>query len=66
MSGKIKCVLFDFDNTIAGTEKYSWQAHNKSLEKYNVFLDKNHINKYIGHSDTEIFSMIEQDFNIKI
>ena len=65
-SKKIKCVIFDFDNTIAGTEKYSWQAHNKALEKYGICLDSEHINKYLGHPDNEIFSMIEQDYNIKI
>lgn len=65
-SKKIKCVVLDFDNTIAATEQYSWLAHNKSLEKYGVYLNSQYIKKYIGHPDNEIFAMIEQDFNIKI
>ena len=65
-SKKIKCVVLDFDNTIAATEQYSWLAHNKSLEKYGIYLNSQYIKKYIGHPDNEIFAMIEQDFNIKI
>ena len=45
-SKKIKCVVLDFDNTIAATEQYSWLAHNKSLEKYGVYLNSQYIKKY--------------------
>lgn len=59
-------IIFDFDGTIADTEKYSWIAHNKALEKYGVQLTNEDIKRYIGNNDKIIFANIEKDFNIKL
>jgi len=61
-----KVIVFDFDGTIADTEPYSWIAHNKALEKYNIQLTEKDIKKYIGNNDKIIFANIERDFNIKL
>lgn len=59
-------LIFDFDDTIASTEQFSWVAHNKALQSHGVVLTNEYIKKYIGNNDKIIFSMIENDFNIKI
>ena len=61
-----KVIILDFDGTVADTEKYSWIAHNQALKNYGIILSEEHIKKYIGNNDKIIFSMIENDFGIKI
>lgn len=59
-----KVAIFDLDGTIADTESLHWEAYNELLEPYGVTLQKEQIQKYIGHSEVQIYKMIQEDFNI--
>ena len=61
-----EAIIFDFDGTVADTETYSWIAHNKALEQYNIYLTEEDIKRYIGKTDKEIFPQLEKDYNIKL
>lgn len=63
---KSKVVIFDFDNTMASTEKYSWQAYDAILKQYGKQLTAEHINTYIGNPDKVIIPKMEQDFAIEL
>lgn len=57
--------IFGFDGTIANTEEYQWEACNILLAKENVTLKREHIYKYIGHTELKIYEMIKEDFGIE-
>ena len=57
--------IFDFDGTIADTERHHWNAFNELLSCYNITLDKEKINQYIGNSEEMIYKMIKNDFKIE-
>lgn len=59
-----KVAIFDLDGTIADTESLHWEAYNELLKPYGVTLQKEHIQKYIGHSEVQIYKMIQEDFNM--
>lgn len=59
-----KLFIFDFDGTIADTETYQWMAYNECLKDYNVTLNIDDINRYIGHTEYKIYETIKKDFNI--
>lgn len=59
-----KAFIFDLDGTIADTETLHWEAYNALLLDYGVHLDKEHIEKYIGNSESRIYQMIKQDYSI--
>lgn len=58
-----KVVVFDFDNTMASTEKYAWKSYEYVLKEYNIELTDSHIKKYIGNPDDLIISEMEKDFD---
>lgn len=59
-----KMYLFDFDGTLADTETLHWKAYNICLKRFNIILKEKNIKKYIGHQETNIYKMIQEDFNI--
>lgn len=61
---EVGLMLFDFDGTIANTEPLHWQAYRIGLKELGVVLNDNHINKYIGNAETEIYRMIKNDFSV--
>lgn len=58
--------IFDFDGTIADTEKISWEAHNNLLKPYGIRLELEQIQKYIGNCDERIAQMLNEDFDISL
>lgn len=58
--------IFDFDGTIADTEKISWEAHNNLLNPYRIRLELEQIQKYIGNSDEKIAQMLNEDYGISL
>ena len=60
-----KVFLFDFDGTIAHTERLHLKAFNVVLAKYNIELKEEYLN-YIGFSEYEIYKMISEDFNVEL
>ncbi len=58
--------IFDFDGTIADTEKISWEAHNILLKPYGINLKLEHIQKYIGNCDETIAQMLNKDYGISL
>ena len=56
--------IFDFDGTIADTEPLHWKAYNELLNNFNITLLEKDIQRYIGHSELQIYSMIKNDFSI--
>lgn len=61
-----KVVILDFDNTMASTEKYSWQAYSKILKEKGVTFFNEHISRYIGKPDIVIIQNMEKDYNITL
>jgi beta-phosphoglucomutase-like phosphatase (HAD superfamily) len=59
-----KMYLFDFDGTLADTETLHWKAYNICLKRFNVVLKEENIKEYIGKQETEIYKMIQSDFDI--
>ena len=59
-----KFFIFDFDGTIANTEYLHWKAYNELLKEFNVNLQVEDIQRYMGHSESQIYAMIKSDFSI--
>lgn len=58
-----KTVLcFDFDGTLADTERFHAMARNSILKKYGVRVWD--WSRYLGKSDTEVFMMLDKKFRI--
>lgn len=62
---KDKILFFDFDGTIANSEKYHLLASQEAVKQYGITID---IRPYfgIGLSDKKIYKQIEKDFNITL
>ena len=58
-------LIFDFDGTMANTEKFHWLAHEQILKPFNVVLTQQDIDKYMGNPDKNIVKFYERDFNVK-
>ena len=56
------CLFFDFDGTLADTERFHSMARNSVLKKYGVRVWD--WNRYIGKTDIEIFTEINKKFRI--
>lgn len=63
MQGKTIAV-FDLDGTIANTEPLHWLTHREVLENLGIKLSEENIRRYVGHSDLQILSMIEEDYGV--
>lgn len=62
-----RCFIFDFDGTLADTERLHWVAHNEILKKeYGIEVDHEHILSYLGKPEEVFLSEIERDYNITI
>lgn len=61
-----KLFLFDLDGTIADTEPLHWKAYNELLLNQGIRLDNEHIAKYIGNSEVNIYDMLRADYNATI
>lgn len=59
-----KTLIFDFDGTIADTESFHWEAYHHCLSEFDVVLTKKHIDRYIGNTESKIYRMIKEDFDI--
>ena len=62
---KDKILFFDFDGTIANSEKYHLLASQNAVKQYGITID---ISPYfgIGLSDKKIYKQIEHDYNITL
>ena len=62
---KNKILFFDFDGTIANSEKYHLLASQEAVKQYGITID---ISPYfgIGLSDKKIYKQIERDYNITL
>ena len=62
---KDKILFFDFDGTIANSEKYHLLASQEAVKQYGITID---ISPYfgIGLSDKKIYKQIEHDYNITL
>lgn len=62
-----RAFIFDFDGTLADTERLHWVAHNEILKKeYGIEVDHDHILSYLGKPEEVFLEEIERDYNIKI
>lgn len=62
-----RCFVFDFDGTLADTERLHWEAHNQILKaEYGIEVDHEHILSYLGKPEEVFLSEIERDYNIVI
>ena len=62
-----RAFIFDFDGTLADTERLHWVAHNEILKKeYGIEVDHEHILSYLGKPEETFLSEIERDYNITI
>jgi len=62
-----RAFIFDFDGTLADTERLHWVAHNEILKKeYGIEVDHEHILSYLGKPEEVFLEKIERDYNIKI
>lgn len=62
-----RAFIFDFDGTLADTERLHWVAHNEILKKeYGIEVDHEHILSYLGKPEEVFLEEIERDYNIKI
>ena len=60
-----KAFIFDFDGTIADTEKYHWKAYDVCLSKFKISLSNENIVSFIGNKEKDIYLMIKNEFNIE-
>ena len=62
-----RCFIFDFDGTLADTERLHWVAHNQILKAdYGIEVDHEHILSYLGKPEEVFLTEIEKDYNITI
>ena len=62
-----RAFIFDFDGTLADTERLHWVAHNQILkEEYGIEVDHEHILSYLGKPEETFLAEIEKDYNITI
>lgn len=63
LNGK-KGLLFDFDGTIANTEKLQLEAYNILMKKYGISIGNEKWLSYIGNSENIIYEMMKEEFGI--
>lgn len=64
ITAKSGVVVLDFDGVVADTEPLHLQAYVELLKKYNVQFLYQDFRRYIGHSEEEIYKLLEQDYSI--
>lgn len=68
-SGKkrIYAGLFDFDGTIADTEKLHYLAFKKVLEKFGIELTwEDYMKKYLAYTDFDFFKVVSKEFGLDL
>ena len=61
----IKAIIFDMDGVLVDSVESNFKSFNMVLKKYNVKLNLNESQKYIGRALSNQIEMWKKDFNIK-
>lgn len=56
------CAVFDFDGTLADTEPLHAQTYTRLLSSHGIALGPDEFRKYIGDTERNIFSRIQDDY----
>jgi len=64
---RIYAGLFDFDGTVADTEKLHYLAFNKVLRKFGIELTwEDYMKKYLAYTDFDFFKVISKELKLEL